>query len=91
MYKMTIGELVSILSQFDPDAVVELEAPNASAHAIRSAYLDGEKVIVSTYEAPVNEDIDPVEYDDFFDSLMEEFEESDFSEYLDSLYINGAR
>lgn len=91
MKKMTIGELISILSQFDPDAVVELEAPNASAHAIRSAYLDGETVIVSTYEAPANEEIDLVEYDDFFNSLIEEFNESDFSEHLDSLYINGAR
>lgn len=91
MKKMTVEELIAILSKFDPDSIVELEAPNASAHAIRSAYLDGETVIVSTYEAPANEDIDPVEYDEFFNSLMEEFDEADFSEYLDSLYTNGVR
>ena len=80
---LTVGQLLEMIDGLHPDTEIEIEAFNAPLISyLTNMYFDGEKVVLSQYEAPDNEIEEAHEHD---------LDAPDDSEIIDMMKINRVR
>lgn len=86
IHNMTVKELIKALEKLPSDAKVTIHGNEFFMVWASEKGVD----IVSEEE---KEEIDPVEYDDFFNNLMSQWEDEEggWSEHLDAMKINGVQ
>ena len=84
---MTVHNLIKQLEKLPQDAKVTIHGNDFFM------VWASEKGVNIVSEAEEIEEIDPVEYDDFFNNLMSQWEEKECGcgEHLDAMKINGVR